>query len=94
MELAAVKNLFNRKTKMKKGQILKVPNLTNAQINHSYVIKKIETQEKAMTDFLFSLGCYEGEEVTVISVLAQNYIIHVKNARYSIDEELARVILI
>jgi ferrous iron transport protein A len=58
------------------------------------VIKKIETQEKAMTDFLFSLGCYEGEEVTVISVLAQNYIIHVKNARYSIDEELARVILI
>ncbi|MDI3537950.1 MAG: hypothetical protein PWP30_2432 [Eubacteriaceae bacterium] len=94
MELAAVKNLFNRKAKMKKGQILKVPNLTNAQINRSYVIKKIETQEKAMTDFLFSLGCYEGEEVTVISVLAQNYIIHVKNARYSIDEELARVILI
>ena len=47
-----------------------------------------------MRDFLFTLGCFEGEKVTVISVLADNYIIHVKDARYSIDKELARAILI
>ncbi len=47
-----------------------------------------------MKDFLFTLGCYEGEEITVISILSDNYIIHVKGARYSIDKELARAILI
>ena len=47
-----------------------------------------------MKEFLFTLGCYEGEKAMVISVLADNYIIHVKDARYSIDRDLAKAILI
>lgn len=69
-------------------------NLTNAAMNIPYTIKGIEADEKGMKEFLFTLGCYEGEKVTVISALAENYVIHVKDARYSIDEDLARAILI
>lgn len=68
--------------------------LTHAKANVGYTIKGIDAMDDGMKDFLFTLGCYEGEEVTVISVLAENYIIHVKGARYSIDADLARAILI
>ena len=95
MELAVVNSFFksrlcNRKSEIKKCQ----PNLTQADINLPYIIKGIDTHEKEMKDFLFTLGCYGGEKVTVISVLAQNYVINVKDARYSIDEDLAKAILI
>ena len=45
-------------------------------------------------NFLFTLGCYEGESVTIVSVLAEIYVISVKDARYSIDKDLAEAILI
>ena len=69
-------------------------NLSKAKASCTYVIKGINTEEKEMKDFLFSLGCFQGEEVTVISVLAENIIINVKDARYCIDMDLAKAILI
>jgi len=69
-------------------------NLTQAKINTEYIIKDINTNDKELKDFLFTLGCYEGESVTVISVLGDNYIIAVKDARYSIDKDLAEAIII
>lgn len=69
-------------------------NLTHANINEEYSIKSIETKDVELKNFLFTLGCYEGETVTVISMLAENYIITVKDARYSIDKELAGAIVI
>ncbi len=69
-------------------------NLTHCEMNNPYIIKKIDAQDKEMEKFLFTLGCYEGEKITVISILADNYIINVKDARYSIDKELAQGILI
>jgi Fe2+ transport system protein FeoA len=69
-------------------------NLTDADLNTPYTIMGIDAREKGMKEFLFTLGCYEGEKVTVISVLAENIVIHVKGARYSIDQDLARTILI
>jgi Fe2+ transport system protein FeoA len=70
------------------------PNLTQAAINVPYIIKAVETTDLNMKEFLFTLGCFEGEKVTVISVLAENYVINVKDARYSIDEDLAKAILV
>ncbi len=69
-------------------------NLTHAGSNQPCVIKEIRAEEKGIKEFLFTLGCFEGETITVISTLADNYIIHVKDARYSIDADLAKSILI
>jgi len=68
--------------------------LSNGKIRTSYYIKTIDSIDDEMTDFLFSLGCYSGQKVTIISKLASNLIISIKDARYSIDEELAQAILV
>lgn len=94
MELAIINNLFNGKAKNRNVEMGKQQNLTSAKVNCPYIIKGIDSEQKEMKDFLFTLGCFEGEKVTVISVLADNYIIHVKDARYSIDKGLAKAILI
>jgi len=72
----------------------KVSNLANAELNREYIIKEVKTNDEEMKNFLFTLGCYEGQVVTVISTLGENYVISVKNARYSIDKDLAEAIII
>ena len=69
-------------------------NLTNAQEGKEYVIRGIETEDEEMDAFLFSLGCYSGEPVTVVSHLKKSCVISIKDARYNIDRELASAILI
>ncbi len=69
-------------------------NLTNAQANREYIIKDIKTDDLELKGFLFTLGCYEGEKVTLLSVLGDNYIITIKDAKYSIDRNLAEAILV
>lgn len=69
-------------------------NLSRADINVEYTIRDILTKDKELKAFLFTLGCYRGEKVTVISKLTENYVISVKDARYSINQELAEVIFI
>jgi ferrous iron transport protein A len=71
-----------------------VMNLAQGRINTEYIIKDINTNDEEIKDFLFTLGCYEGELVTVISILSENYVITVKDARYSIDKDLAEAIII
>ncbi len=71
-----------------------VTNLTEAEINKEYTIKKIQADDEELKNFLFTLGCYAGEEITIISILAENYVISVKDARYSIDQDLAEAIII
>lgn len=71
-----------------------VTNLAKAQINREYIIKEVRTHDEELKDFLFTLGCYEGELVTVLSVLGENFVIAVKDARYSIDKDLAEAILV
>jgi Fe2+ transport system protein FeoA len=68
--------------------------LSSACINEAYIIKAVETNNDEMKDFLFTLGCYEGEAITVISILSDQYVIVIKDARYSIDQELANSIII
>lgn len=59
-----------------------------------YIIKSVRTEDEELNRFLFSLGCYEGEPVTVIRHLKGGCIIVIKDARYTIDNELANAILI
>lgn len=72
----------------------KEKSLANAKINNEYTIEHVRTDNAEIKDFLFTLGCYEGEKVTVISILADNYVISVKDARYSIDKDLAESIIV
>lgn len=68
--------------------------LSRGRINTTYVVEAIKTKQEEMRDFLFTLGCYPGEEITIISRLAGNYIVGIKDARYSIDEDLAAAIFV
>ena len=65
--------------------------LSKARVGHTGLIGTISGNDK-IRQFLFSLGCSEGEEITLISVLAGNYIINVKDSRYAIDKKMAKAI--
>ena len=59
-----------------------------------YVIKSIETDDEELDAFLFSLGCYSGETITVVSHIKGGCIVSIKDGRYNIDNELAEAIVI
>lgn len=93
MEGSIFNKMFAKKAK-RSERSSKVNNLAKAKMNSSYVIKEIRTNNEEIKNFLFTLGCYEGETVTVISRLADNIVIAVKDARYSIDTDLAKAIVV
>ncbi len=65
--------------------------LSKGKLNKEYTVSSI-TGKDDMVKFLFTLGCYEGEKITIISRVASNFIINIKDSRYGIDEALAKVI--
>ena len=67
-------------------------NLTHALEGKEYMIKRIETDDEELDGFLFSLGCYAGEPVTVISRRKSTCVIAIKDGRYCIDNQLAEAI--
>ncbi len=69
-------------------------NLSEALVGTEYIIKEIETGDDELEAFLFSLGCYSGEPITVISRLKSSCVVSIKDSRYSIDNKLASAILI
>ena len=69
-------------------------NLWTAQEGKEYIIQRIETDDEALDAFLFSLGCYSGEPITVVSRRRGSCIVSVKDGRYSIDAELAKAIIV
>ena len=68
--------------------------MTKAEEGKQYTIAGIETQDPELDSFLFSLGCYSGEPITVISRRLGSCTIAVKDGRYSIDNQLAAAIVI
>ena len=69
-------------------------NLREAQVGEEYIIKEIVTDDEEMDAFLFSLGCYSGEPITVISHLKGGCVVSIKDGRYTIDNCLAEAIII
>ncbi len=69
-------------------------NLFLAEEGKEYIIKSIDTDDEELNAFLFSLGCYSGEPITVISHLKGGCVVAIKDARYNIDKQLAEAIIV
>ena len=69
-----------------------VMNLTEALEGQEYIIKAIQTDDEELDAFLFSLGCYSGEPITVIKRRRGGCVVSIKDGRYNIDEQLAMTI--
>ena len=69
-------------------------NLLSAQEGKEYIIARIETDDEELDAFLFSLGCYSGEPITVVSRQKRNCTVSIKDGRYNIDNQLAEAIQI
>ena len=69
-------------------------NLTEAQEGLEYIIKQIDSDDEELDAFLFSLGCYSGEPITVVSRLKSSCIVAIKDGRYNIDNQLAEAIIV
>ena len=69
-------------------------NLLNAVEEQEYLIKEINTNDEELDAFLFSLGCYAGEPITVISRIKGGLIVAIKDGRYTVDNDLAAAIIV
>ena len=68
--------------------------LKNAATGKEYIIQQIKTEDKELDPFLFSLGCYSGEAITVVSHLKGGCVVSIKDGRYNIDRQLAEAIVV
>ena len=68
--------------------------LTVAEVGKEYIVKEVLTGDSEVNSFLFSLGCYSGEPITVINKMKSACIVVIKNARYTIDKNLASCVKI
>ena len=69
-------------------------NLIDAQVGVEYIVKDIQTDDEELDAFLFSLGCYSGEPITVVSRRRGGCVVSIKDGRYNIDNQLAEAIMV
>ena len=69
-------------------------NLTAAQEGKEYIVQAIETDDDELNAFLFSLGCYSGQPITVVARRRKGCTVSIKDGRYNIDNQLAEAIII
>jgi len=69
-------------------------NLLKAEEGKEYIIQAIDTDDEEMDAFLFSLGCYSGEPITVVARKRGGCTVSIKDARYNIDNQLAEAIIV
>ena len=68
--------------------------LSIAEIGREYIVEEVVTNDEELNSFLFSLGCYKGEPITVIAHKRGGCVVAIKDARYNIDKDLAKAIKI
>jgi ferrous iron transport protein A len=68
--------------------------LTLAEEGKEYVVQRIDIDDEELSTFLFSLGCYSGEPITVITKRKKNCVVSIKDSRYCIDSQLANAIVV
>lgn len=68
--------------------------LLEAMEGTEYIIKEIQTDDEELDGFLFTLGCYSGEPITVVSRKRRNCVVSIKDGRYNIDNQLAGAIIV
>ena len=69
-------------------------NLRHAEEGKEYIIQRIETDDEELNAFLFSLGCYSGEPITVVAHRRRGCTVSIKDGRYNIDDQLAEAIIV
>ena len=69
-------------------------NLRDAEEGKEDIVQRIDTDDKELNSFLFSLGCYSGEPITVIARRKSGMVVSIKDGRYNIDSDLAEAIII
>ncbi len=69
-------------------------NVKLADIGKEYIIQRIETDDEELDAFLFSLGCYSDEPITVVSRRRGSCVVSIKDGRYNIDDQLAEAIIL
>ena len=69
-------------------------NLADANVGEEYIVKDIAADDEELKSFLFSLGCYSGEPISVISHIKGGCVVSIKDGRYNIDKQLARAIAV
>lgn len=68
--------------------------LNGVDLGIEYRIKNVNVEDEELEKFLFSLGCYSGESITVVSRKKRSCVVSIKDARYNIDDQLADAILV
>lgn len=66
--------------------------LASGSIGSTYIVKAIDTDDEELNDFLFTLGCYSGEKITIVSMVSGSYVVSIRDGRYNIDVDLAGAI--
>lgn len=69
-------------------------NLAEGTAGTQYKVLSLDTQDPELEDFLLTLGCYQGEEITLVSKVSKSYVVAIRDGRYNIDEDLASAILV
>ncbi len=69
-------------------------NLMDAEIGKTYTVSDIATDDAEMRSFLFTLGCFSGEPITVVARRRNNCTVSIKDGRYSFDKQLAGAVLV
>ena len=69
-------------------------NLREAQDGKTYIISDILTDDEELNSFLFSLGCYSGEKITLVRHIKGGCIVAIKNGKYTVDNQLAEAIIL
>ena len=82
--------MINEAVSFRRGNM----NLFNAEVGREYLVKDIDTDDSELNAFLFTLGCYSGEPITVISRRKSGLIVSIKDGRYSIDRALGMAITV
>lgn len=68
--------------------------LAEGAIGTTYTVSGIHTDDEELDDFLFTLGCYEGEKITIVSMISNSLVVAIRDGRYNIDKNLASAIAI
>ena len=68
--------------------------LLNAEEGREYIVSQIDTDDEELNSFLFSLGCYSGEPITVVTRRKHGCVVSIKDGRYNIDNDLAQAIVV
>jgi len=80
--------------KRSRKKVIKMMTLADANEGQEYRIEKIDTDDDELDEFLFRLGCYSGEPITVVQRVHGGCVVAIKDGRYNIDNELAKAIII